>query len=203
MDTASSSDSTRGLIWHGRNNSNGIEYITIATTGNATDFGNATYDTRETGAASGPTRNFGFGSMITAGFSNIEYVTVQTLDSATDFGDLSVDSNEPDGAGDATRIVMHLSRTYVSSGNNATELNTLEYITQDTPGNSADFGDLSVTRGSTMCNSNGTRMTIAGGVSPISNVIDYINISTPGNATDFGDLTVGRYYGGAASGAAS
>ncbi len=83
----------------------------------------------------------------------------------------------------------------------------MEYITQDTPGNSTDFGDLTTSRGSSMCNSNGTTMTIAGGVGSgsngVTNTIDYVTIQTIGDATDFGDLTVGRFYGGAASGAAS
>jgi len=79
----------------------------------------------------------------------------------------------------------------------------LEYITFASPGNSTDFGDLTVGRGSSMCNSNGTTMTIAGGLSPITNTIDSVTIQTPGNAADFGDLTVGRFYGGAASGNAA
>jgi len=201
--TAGSSDETRGLFWHGRNNKSNIDYITIGTTGNATDFGSATYTDHETGALSGPTRNFGFGGLTTANNNSIEYVTVQTLASATDFGDLSIDVSEADGAGDATRGIIALGTTYTSTGNSTTYIDNLEYITQDTPGNSTDFGDLTTARGSSMCNSNGTTMTIAGGTSPTTNTIDYVTIQTTSNATDFGDLTVARYYGGAASGSAS
>ena len=201
--TAGSSDATRGLFWHGRNNVNGIDYITISTIGNATDFGNATYTDDETGAASGPLRNFGFGGALTADVRNIEYVTVQTLASATNFGQTSVDLHEADGAGDDTRVIIALGTTYNSTGNSLTYIDNLEYITQDTPGNSLDFGDLTVNRGASMCNSNGSRMTIAGGCSPVTNTIDYVTIQTPGNAIDFGDLTLARFYGGAASGAAA
>jgi len=201
--TAGSSDETRGLFWHGRNNRSNIDYIAIATLGNATDFGSATYTDHETGAISGPTRNVGFGGYTTANNNSIEYVTVQTLASATDFGDTSVDISEADGAGDATRGIIALGTTYTSTGLSQTYINNLEYITFASPGNSTDFGDLTVGRGSSMCNSNGTTMTIAGGLSPITNTIDSVTIQTPGNAADFGDLTVGRFYGGAASGNAA
>jgi len=70
-------------------------------------------------------------------------------------------------------------------------VNTLEYVTTATTGNTTDFGDLTVARRTVAGTSDGTRAVFGGG-SGNSNVIDYITIGTTGNASDFGDLTVGK-----------
>jgi len=86
-------------------------------------------------------------------------------------------------------------RGIVAAGqlNPGTRINTIEFITISTQGNSADFGDLTEARrpyGNGGC-SNAVRGLIAGGANndpANSNVIDYITIVTLGNAIDFGDL---------------
>jgi len=71
-------------------------------------------------------------------------------------------------------------------------VNTIEYITIATLGNSTNFGNLTTTRyGGAGCSSS-SRGIIGGETGPSSNVIDYITIATLGNAIDFGDLTVAR-----------
>ena len=186
-----------------------IGYVTIATTGNATSFGTTTYSYAggQTGAASGPTRNFGFGSA-TAGHSTygniIEYVTVQTPGNATDFGDLTGGSSYGTSASDNTRVII--AHGWDNTGSSLLYSNVLDYITQDTTGNATDFGDLTIGRMGLMGTANATRGVFGGGYSSgltTRNVIDYITIQTTGNATDFGDLTVARSHGGSLSGAAS
>jgi hypothetical protein len=92
----SCSNSTRGLFAGGESNSSGypgvntIDYITIATTGNATAFGSltvarGTYGTGGWGLAS-PTRGV-FGGAYD--FNVIDYVTIASTGNATDFGDLN------------------------------------------------------------------------------------------------------------------
>ena len=207
--TASSSDGTYGLFWNGQNNMGNISYVTIDTTGNATSFGTTTYSQSggQTGAASGPTRNFGFGSA-TSGHSTygniIEYVTVQTPGNATDFGDLTGGSSYGTSASDNTRVVI--AHGWDNTGASVVYSNVLDYITQDTTGNATDFGDLTIGRMGLMGTANATRGVFGGGYSSgltTRNVIDYITIQTTGNATDFGDLTVARSNGGSLSGAAS
>ena len=73
-------------------------------------------------------------------------------------------------------------------------------------GNSVDFGDLTVARGSGGGGSNSTRAVFMGGtVVPSSpagvNTIDYVQIASTGNAIDFGDSIEARNGGdgGAAS----
>jgi hypothetical protein len=74
---------------------------------------------------------------------------------------------------------------------------TIEYLRLTTAGTSADFGDLTVSRGYAASHGSSTRGLHAGGGTGAGNVyytvIDYIEFDFPGNATDFGDLTLGRY----------
>ena len=82
------SSSTRGLFAGGRDNSiaatsNVIDYITIASTGNATDFGDLTVARYGLAGTSSSTRAiFGGGANV------IDYVTIASTGNATDFGDL-------------------------------------------------------------------------------------------------------------------
>ena len=96
----SASNSTRGLFFGGNDAGNGgspgspntIDYITIASLGDAIDFGDCDNGAYLSGAASSPTRAI-FGDM--TGDSNIiSYVTINTLGDAQDFGDLDLARNQ-------------------------------------------------------------------------------------------------------------
>jgi hypothetical protein len=95
--TASCSNSTRGVFAGGFNDGagnssiNNIDYITIATTGNATDFGDLTSNRSMMGAASSSTRGFFAGGGSTNGsyLNIIEYITFASTGNAADFGDLT------------------------------------------------------------------------------------------------------------------
>ena len=80
-------------------------------------------------------------------------------------------------------------------------VDTIEYITFASTGNSADFGDLASTRqhGIGGCG-DGTKGIFMGGQVPgdQTDAIDYVNIASTGDATDFGNLTT-TVYGKAAS----
>lgn len=95
--TASCSNSTRGLFAGGFNNANGttsinnIDYITIASVGNATDFGDLSSTRAAMGAAASLTRGF-FAGGTSNGSTNvniIEYVTIASAGNATDYADLT------------------------------------------------------------------------------------------------------------------
>ena len=189
---AACSSSTRGAFGAGYNPSplstsiNTIDYITIATTGDATDFGDLTVARSSLAACSSSTRGV-FGG---AG-NTIDYITIASVGNATDFGDLTVARGDVAGCSSNTRGVFGAG--YVAP----TYQNTIDYITIATTGNATDFGDLTVSRGNYYpgaCSSS-TRGVFGGGFSPAgaTNTIDYITIATTGNATDFGDLTVARF----------
>ena len=81
-----------------------------------------------------------------------------------------------------------------------TKLNLIEFITISTTGNTQDFGDLTVARGSHFGCSSNVRGVFAGGVSPSKdNTIDFVTISTTGDASDFGDLSIAASNGSGAS----
>ena len=96
------SDSTRG-VFAGCANSpgnsavNNIDYITIATTGNSTDFGDISAAKRiEGGGTSSHVRGLIAGSASPATINTIEFVTIATTGDAQDFGDL-MSSRSQDG----------------------------------------------------------------------------------------------------------
>ena len=66
-----------------------ISYITIASTGNATDFGDTTVKTQNMQGWGSSTRGFFAGGLSPGYRQNIDYVTVSETGNAFDFGDLS------------------------------------------------------------------------------------------------------------------
>ena len=199
------SDGTYGLWGGGYSNSGGqsyedtIDYVTIASPSNASDFGNLTVARQyATGSVSNGTYGiWGGGRDVSVGHVNtIDYVTVASPSNASDFGDLTV-SRWPSAAGDTTYGVF-------SSGSGTSTGNTIDYITMASPSNATDFGDLTNSTYQTASCGDNTYIIVAGGAAPtLSNVIQYITVATPSNATDFGDLSSSRASNTALSGNAS
>ena len=85
-----------------------IDYITIASTGNATDFGDSTQSRYLSTGASSPTRatfaggfaygNDGGGTAINGTVNIIDAVTIASTGNATDFGDLTSAENTAGGS---------------------------------------------------------------------------------------------------------
>lgn len=183
----------RGVIAGGLG-TNGIDYITISTPGNASSFGTTLSSTQSyamAGTSNGSRGVFGgvYGDSTIE--NTIQYLTFATLGNTVDFGDLTVARAYCSACSDGTYGVF-------SGGNNAsfTRLNTIDYVTIGTTSNATDFGDLlSAAKASVAAWSNGTRGVLGGGVDVNStrvNNIDYITIAVPSNTTDFGDLTAAR-----------
>ena len=91
---AGTSSSTRGLFICGENQPSGtrintIQFITIASTGNATDFGDHTDSRRSFGACNNSTRAVYGGGNTSSGSDNaLSFVTIATTGNGQDFGDL-------------------------------------------------------------------------------------------------------------------
>ena len=163
---------------------NVFEYVTIATPGNATDFGDPTVSRSLCAGCNNDTRGIlagGGGSY----YDTIDYITVATPGNATDFGNLTQTMGYLVGYNSDVRGV-------IAGGYKSGNYNFIDYITTATPGNATDFGDLTVNRGETMGAFHSDVRGVCGGgyASGLSNVIDYTTIATPSNATDFGDLVV-------------
>ena len=185
----------------GPGNINNIDYITIATTGNALDFGDLNYKPRGSACLSSSTRGVvsgGVGSIPSQGdgsnyvFNNIDFVTIATTGNATDFGNLATDNGQAGGVANATRGLFGGGYSIPPPHTSRPSKDIVEYITIASTGNSTDFGDLSSSKRLNQGVGNTTRALIAGGsANPSgtgSNVIDYFTIASTGNATDFGDL---------------
>jgi hypothetical protein len=198
------SNSTRGVVGGGEGAAptypltNIIDFITIATTGNASDFGDLLTANYTMGGTASSTRGVFAGGNTYPQTNVIQYITIASAGNATDFGDLT------------TTTRSRVSNGVVSSGTRGVFAgglvgplgsNVIDFITIASEGNATDFGDLiATTTNVTGAGSNSTRGVFGGGASN-SNVIQYITIATAGNAIDFGDLTLGRIYVGGLSNA--
>ena len=191
------SNSTRGIRGGGSNSPgsggiNVIDFITMASEGNAVDFGDLQNQLRYGCGVASPTRGiFLWGNSHPTTANIMEFITISTTGNSQDFGDL-VDPVHAGAAGNATRGLA-------AQGNG-----TVQSIQLATLGNAIKFGTLSTTRSNTNMASSPTRAIAAGGViSPntYSNIIDYLSIQTGGQAIDFGDLTVNRHTDNASSNA--
>jgi len=188
---AGCSSSTRGIFAGGykgtpdNTNYNIIDYITIASTGNATDFGDLLNSIRQLGGAGSSTRGVFAGGRVSSDSDVIQYITIASTGNATDFGNLI-------GPGRKTSTCSNSTRMLMGAIDWAYGTNTIEYITIASTGNSIDFGDLTISQSGRTAVSSSTYGVFGGGESPYSNVIDYVTIATSGNASDWGDLTAAR-----------
>jgi len=129
---------------------NVIDYVTIASTGNAIDFGDMSVTREEYGSCSNSTRGL-FGGGSTGSVSNvIDYITIATTGNATDFGDLSSAKRSLGACSSPTRGLF-------GGGYTTTSINVIDYVTIGTTGNTTNFGILTTVASSlTSCsNSHG------------------------------------------------
>jgi len=171
---------------------NVIDYITIAITGNSTDFGDLTEERRYISAASNGSNDRGIWTGGTEGGGSrrniIDYSAISTLGNATDFGDMVSARTNMGALSNSTN-----ERGVIVGGQTSSKTNIIEYVTINSAGNSTDFGDLLTVLTAMGACSNGTDdRGIIGGGAVTTDVIQYITISTPSNATDFGNLLVAR-----------
>ena len=174
---------------------NTIDFVTIANTANATDFGDMQQTAYSYATSSNQTRGLfagGYRPNNSAVVNTIDLITIATTGNASNFGDLTRTARSFNGAESTTRGVFF--------GLAPSTQDTIDFVTFSTTGDATDFGNLTVGRDIIAGSSSNTRGVIGGGRTPSnSNVIDYITIASAGNATDFGDLTAANYFYGASS----
>ncbi len=135
------SSPTRAVFAGGRDNTpasdtekNILDYVTIASTGNATDFGDLTVARSRFGSVCSSTRGVFAGG--DPGVNVIDYITIASTGNATDFGDtITTVANSSGGASNKTRGVFLVALISPSS------TNAMQFVTIATTGNSVDFGD--------------------------------------------------------------
>ena len=208
-------DGTYGIFMGGRSQggndqgSNKIQRSTIATAGNATDFGDLTQSNiRHSSSTNDTTRGVRCGGSNHAGshtFTNVmDYITMANAGNATDFGDLLQNLMFGQDGVISNNTIGIFGGGYDTG---FTDENVIQKITIQTTGNATDFGDLINGYGiSIAATTDGTTGVWLGGKSNqgnATNVISKVTIATPGNATDFGDMLGNIRDNGSASGAAS
>ena len=182
-------DSTRGMFVGGLDPGpsttfNIIDFITMAQTGNAVDFGDISSTRRMGSGCQSSTRAIFAGGYTPSNTNVIDFVTTSTTGDAADFGDLNYEQKNGSAASNSTRGLFFGG----NDGGNPYN-NNISFITIATKGNAADFGDLTVSVGGGGSSSSSTRAVRGGGLAPgNSNVIDKVEIPTTGNAVDFGNL---------------
>ena len=180
-----------GIFAGGNGTSNIIQFITIASTGDAVDFGDKTVGVFSCGGLGSAIRAvFAGGEDPSANVDTIDYVEFRSKGNAADFGNLTAARRALAGLSSDTRGVF-------GGGREGSVVNKIEYITIASVGNATDFGDLNTSAATTERGSaaSTTRGIFAGfnQVPSVVNDIDYITIASTGNASDFGDTTDARY----------
>jgi len=176
------SNSTRGIFA----DISTMSYITIASAGNAIDFGDYSDPRRLAGGMCSSTRAVWGGGMdasTNARLNVIDYVTIATTGNATDFGDLTQVQSDLAGLSSSTRGA-------VAGGASSGYTNVIQYITIASTGNASDFGDLSQSKQYNSGTGNATRGIIAIGEAA-TNALQYITYASTGNSTNFGSLDNG------------
>ena len=182
---------------------NDIEFITIPTQGNATDFGNLTVSRRAVAGGANATRGIGCGGNTPSGTNTIDYITMASSSNAVDFGDATHTQSNDSAFASPTRMIV--------GGNGPT--GNCQFITIATTGNSQDFTEVRRMDGNDgnvrievpAAGSNATRGLFAGGEYQPSGgannkLIIYTTIATLSEFSHFGDLTANKAApGGAAS----
>jgi hypothetical protein len=191
--TGACASNTRGIIAGGKDNAspsnllNTVDYITIASLGDAASFGELNFKSVLQAGVSSPTRGVFAGGYTPTPITSIDFITIASTGNGTDFGDLITTRYGLGGVASPIRGV------FAGGYTPGAYTDVMEYITIASTGSAQDFGDTSPTQGLWAGASNGSRGIFAGGNTPSrTNGIQYVTISTTGDAQDFGDLIEDR-----------
>ena len=134
------SSPTRGVFAGGTaTNTSTVEFITIASTGNGTEFGECTFAGGYKASSSSSTRGIQGGGTGTQKI--IETHIISSGGNAVNFGDITLARRG--GGGASTQI-----RALFGGGLNSsdTRVNIIDYVTIASQGNAQDFGDITTNR---------------------------------------------------------
>ncbi len=127
--------------YHPGNPHGQIDFVNIASTGNAQSFGDLVQDQIRVGGGSNATRGVYFGGQTSPGGSrtgDINYVTIATSGNAVHFGDLLATEEWP-------RMMSSSTRGIVAGGSPGPYIGTyviMQQLNFSTQGNTVGFGDL-------------------------------------------------------------
>ena len=170
-----------------------IDFVNIATLGNAKTFGSTVATARFSAACSSETRGvFSIGYKSPGSAANeLEYITIASEGDSIDFGDSTTTGYARSSLSSSTRGIW--AGVQAPSGYS----NVIDYIEIASIGNALDFGDTVTGLDGAGGLASPTRGVICGGRNPDSGSVgisnnQFITISSKGNAVNNGDLTQRR-----------
>ena len=195
----------RGVFGTGYNNApnsslNSLQFVTIATAGNTTDFGDLADSSIGKASFGSATRGFWAGGDSVPGQqdnSAIEFTIISSSGGGNDFGDMTSTKAYLNGMSNDIRGFFVGGATTPEYVNQ----NVIEFVTMASTGDASDFGDLSTTTRNFSSAASNTRGIIQLGQTGNDNtkrLIQFITLSTLGDAQDFGEVTTLAKSGSAA-----
>jgi hypothetical protein len=112
-----------------------MDYINIATTGDAIDFGDLSAARSALGATSDRTRGLVLGGYTPSNTDTIEFFTFASTGSRADFEDLTFARRYPTGSSNGTRGL-------IAGGYTSNYVEEIEYVTIQSAAEAVDFGNL-------------------------------------------------------------
>lgn len=179
---------------------NSIEFITISTLSDASEFGDLTMVRTSVTACSNGGAGRGVFAATALATPAMDYIQIGTLGDAANFGNILSSVYGCEATSNLTG-----DRGVIMGGMNVFS-NVIQYITISTESDAIDFGDLLICRGGGAACSNGTNNrginagghAVGGGGSWVdrwrTDDIEYITITSLSNALFFGNLTNVRNY---------
>ena len=117
---------------------NVIDYITMASTGDAQDFGDLSTTIIGMGTTGSAIRGIFGGGQTPTVVNTMEYITIASAGDVTDFGDLTVARNDL-----PSTMMSNATRGVFAGGTTPGDpKNEIDYITITSTGDATDFGDL-------------------------------------------------------------
>ena len=168
------------------------DYINIASTGDAQNFGDLAKTLRYSAGCSSNTRGLTFSGYEQPAYSTTIYkTTIASTGSHASFGDVTPAARLGHSCWSSqTRAIMF---SGIAPGGQDTKI---KYVTIASEGDTVDFGDLTSSYNFRYGSSTGNRtraIAMGGYQEPTAasvNTIQFVTISTLGNGQDFGELTV-------------
>jgi hypothetical protein len=195
-DHGAMSSAIRG-VWHQSIGSpsagESLDYIALASGGQAADFGDMNTDRTRSAALSSSTRGLIAGGYTgPANVNAIDFIEISTTGNAKDFGDAERNALRPAPIASPTRgvLVSGWDRTPAS------RQDAISFVTISSKGDAVDFGGVALFSGAYGAGgiSNGVRGIYGGGDiaggSGKEKSIGYLNLASTGNAQYFGDLSI-------------
>ena len=172
-----------------------IQYVNISSTGNSQNFGVLSVSRQQHQSCSSSIRGL-FAGGYNPTFQNvIDYITIASEGNAIDFGDLVNGARRrmtEGGLSSSTRGVF--AGGFNPALSPSTTINSIEYVTISTIGNSLDFGDLIAESAFVAACASPTRGVYSNPLATVSTIdtttIEAITIASTGNSVRFGDSSV-------------